>query len=179
MPAHPGEILILWERRLSPLGYLTVALSPKGICRLSFPNESPSEMLAALKVIFPQAIIKKNPGVAEEVFRQLEEYFCGKRRIFEVALDLRGTPFQLAVWHALRTIPYGTTCSYGDLARGIGKPKATRAVGRAIGSNPVGIIVPCHRVIGARGDLRGFGGGLDIKEKLLRLEGALASFPAI
>lgn len=176
MSTYPGKTIIYWERRPSPLGYLTVALSPQGICRLSFPNESPSEMVAALKAIFPQATMKENPGVAEEVFRQLNEYFAGKRCIFDLPLDLRGTPFQLHVWQALRAIPYGTTCSYGDIARTIGRPRAARAVGRAIGSNPVGIIIPCHRVIGSRGDLRGFGGGLDIKEKLLRLEGALASF---
>ncbi|MBE3582408.1 MAG: methylated-DNA--[protein]-cysteine S-methyltransferase [Thermoanaerobacteraceae bacterium] len=165
--------MIYWERRPSPLGYLTVALSSQGVCRLSFPNEGPAEVQAALKVIFPGATIKENPGIAREVFRQLEEYFSGRRRTFEVSLDLRGTPFQLRVWEALRAIPYGATCSYGDIARGIGKPKAARAVGRAIGSNPVGIIVPCHRVIGASGDLRGFGGGLEVKERLLKLEGAL------
>ncbi|MGI9951833.1 methylated-DNA--[protein]-cysteine S-methyltransferase [Moorellaceae bacterium AZ2] len=179
MSTSPDQTVIYWERRPSPLGYLTVALSPQGICRLSFPNETLAEIQAALKVIFPRATIKENPGIAGEVFRQLEEYFSGERRIFDLPLDLRGTPFQLAVWQALRAIPYGTTCSYGDIARDIGKPKATRAVGRAIGSNPVGIIVPCHRVIGARGDLRGFGGGLDIKERLLRLEGALASFRSL
>ncbi|HBT48004.1 MAG TPA: [Fe-S]-binding protein [Peptococcaceae bacterium] len=174
MDNHPEPSVIYWERRPSPLGYLTVALTSQGVCRLSFPNEGPAEVQAALKVIFPRAAVKEKPGIAGEIFQQLEEYFSGRRRTFEVTLDLRGTPFQLRVWKTLRAIPYGTTLSYGEVARSIGKPKAARAVGRAVGSNPVGIIVPCHRVIETGGGLGGFGGGLEIKEKLLRLEGALS-----
>jgi methylated-DNA-[protein]-cysteine S-methyltransferase len=103
---------------------------------------------------------------------QLEEYFRGARRTFRLGLDPQGTPFQLAVWSALRQIPYGETLSYGELARRVGLAGGARAVGLANGANPLPIIVPCHRVIGADGSLTGFGGGLDIKRALLSLEGA-------
>jgi methylated-DNA-[protein]-cysteine S-methyltransferase len=106
------------------------------------------------------------PKVAE----QLEAYFEGELTEFDVALDMQGTPFQRQVWAALCDIPYGTTASYGEVARRIGRPSASRAVGMANGRNPVGIIVPCHRVIGANGTLTGYGGGLDRKQVLLDLE---------
>jgi len=105
--------------------------------------------------------------------RQLTEYFAGARRTFTVALDVRGTAFQHEVWRALRTIPFGETRSYGDIARQIGHPTAVRAVGAANGRNPVSIVTPCHRVIGAGGALTGFAGGLDVKARLLVLEGVL------
>jgi methylated-DNA-[protein]-cysteine S-methyltransferase len=105
---------------------------------------------------------------------QLEEYFAGRRRRFDLPLAPRGTEFQRRVWRALTEIPYGQTLSYGELARRIGKPSASRAVGLANGANPLPIIVPCHRVIGSDGTLTGFGGGLPIKRKLLALEGPAA-----
>jgi methylated-DNA-[protein]-cysteine S-methyltransferase len=112
----------------------------------------------------------------EEPFRlaitQLREYFAGTRRRFELALAPRGTPFQLSVWQLLRAIPYGQTVTYGEIARRLGRPEAARAVGLANGANPLPIVVPCHRVIGADGSLTGFGGGLPIKRALLHLEGA-------
>jgi methylated-DNA-[protein]-cysteine S-methyltransferase len=101
---------------------------------------------------------------------QLAEYFAGERTVFELPLAPAGTPFQQRVWAALREIPYGETCSYGELADHIGRPGAARAVGLANGKNPLGIIVPCHRVIGANGDLTGYGGGLDRKRNLLAME---------
>lgn len=101
---------------------------------------------------------------------QLTEYFAGDRTEFELELELVGTEFQRRVWAALQSIPYGQTCSYGDIAREIGSPTAFRAVGLANGHNPIGIIVPCHRVIGANGSLTGYGGGLDRKKTLLELE---------
>jgi methylated-DNA-[protein]-cysteine S-methyltransferase len=103
---------------------------------------------------------------------QLREYFAGRRRMFDLELAMPGTAFQCAVWAALRTIPYGETISYAELARRLGKPRAVRAVGSANGANPLPIVVPCHRVIGSDGSLTGFGGGLDLKRKLLTLEGA-------
>lgn len=109
------------------------------------------------------------------IVAQLEEYFAGRRRTFDIVLQATGTPFQRAVWDALRTIPYATTCSYGALARRIGSPAAIRAVGAANGANPLPIVVPCHRVIGADGSLTGFGGGLPIKRMLLQLEAEVAS----
>ncbi|WP_029109866.1 methylated-DNA--[protein]-cysteine S-methyltransferase [Mycobacterium sp. URHD0025] len=101
---------------------------------------------------------------------QLSAYFAGERTDFDLELDMVGTQFQRRVWQALQTIPYGQTCSYGEIARQIGSPGASRAVGLANGHNPIGIIVPCHRVIGANGSLTGYGGGLDRKRALLELE---------
>ena len=105
-----------------------------------------------------------------EVRRQLEEYFAGERKSFELPLKLTGTEFQVRVLEELQRIPYGETKSYRDIAERIGRPKAVRAVGAANGRNPIPIIIPCHRVIGSHGELTGFGGGLDTKEALLRLE---------
>lgn len=121
----------------------------------------------------PDATWRERPGdpVLREATRQLGEYFAGRRRAFDLPLAPAGTPFQLAVWEALRGIPYGETCSYADIARRIGRPKAMRAVGAANGANPISIVVPCHRVIGADGSLTGYGGGLPRKKKLLALEG--------
>ncbi|MET7416935.1 methylated-DNA--[protein]-cysteine S-methyltransferase [Streptomyces rubiginosohelvolus] len=105
-----------------------------------------------------------------EVIRQLGEYFAGDRTAFDLPLNLAGTPFQRSVWAELLKIPYGETRTYGELAEELGKPGASRAVGLANGKNPVGIIVPCHRVIGASGSLTGYGGGLDRKQRLLAFE---------
>jgi len=105
-----------------------------------------------------------------EALRQLQAYFDGKLKEFDLPLSLEGTEFQLRVWNSLRTIPYGETISYAELAQRVGQPKAVRAVGLANGSNPIPIIIPCHRVIGSDGNLTGFGGGLAAKKKLLDLE---------
>lgn len=110
--------------------------------------------------------------VLQETERQLAEYFAGTRREFDLPLAAAGTEFQLAAWQALQAIPYGRTISYGELARRIGRPRAVRAVGAANGANPIPIVIPCHRVIGADGRLTGFGGGLPVKRRLLELEGA-------
>jgi methylated-DNA-[protein]-cysteine S-methyltransferase len=105
-----------------------------------------------------------------DVVEQLAEYFAGERTVFDLELHMVGTAFQRRVWTALQSIPYGETCTYGDIAREIGSPGAFRAVGLANGHNPIGIVVPCHRVIGANGSLTGYGGGLDRKRALLELE---------
>ena len=112
--------------------------------------------------------------VAKEAIRQLNAYFAGDLRRFELPLDLHGTAFQLRVWNALLQIPYGETRSYLQIARAIGSPAAVRAVGAANGANPIPIVVPCHRVIGSSGKLVGYGGGLPLKKRLLELEGARA-----
>lgn len=127
---------------------------------------------------FPKGVMRRDPEADwiynEEPFQiarqQLSEYFAGKRKEFDLPLSLTGTEFQVSVLQALLQIPYGETKSYGAIAKQIGRPKAVRAVGAANGRNPIPIIVPCHRVIGSSGDLTGFGGGLDTKEALLRLE---------
>ncbi len=133
----------------------------------------------ALSMIgFPQGAMRRDPEAdwiySEEPFgavrEQLAEYFSGERKDFDLPLALRGTEFQVSVLEALQGIPYGETTSYGAIAKQIGRPKAVRAVGAANGRNPIPIIVPCHRVIGSSGDLTGFGGGLDTKAALLRLE---------
>jgi len=104
------------------------------------------------------------------VATQLAEYFGGRRQVFDLLLALRGTPFQLAVWEELQRIPFGATCTYTELARRVGRPAAVRAVGRANATNPVSLVVPCHRVVGADGTLTGYGGGLGVKRALLALE---------
>jgi len=111
----------------------------------------------------------------EDAIEQLHQYLRGDRRVFDLPLDLRGTPFQRAVWDVTRAVPYGETLTYGGVASRVGNPRAARAVGQALGANPVPIVIPCHRIIGASGGLRGFGGGLPLKERLLALEqGALS-----
>ena len=113
---------------------------------------------------------RRGGALVEEVRRQLNEYFEGRRRQFDLPLAPSGTPFQLRAWQALRDIPYGATRSYGEQARAMGQPRAVRAVGAANGRNPIAIVVPCHRVIGGDGKLTGYGGGLDVKQYLLDLE---------
>lgn len=121
-----------------------------------------------------------DPRPFAAAIRQLEAYFAGELREFDLPLRLDGTPFQRSVWAQLRRIPYGETRSYGELAENLGKPGASRAVGLANGKNPVGIIVPCHRVIGASGSLTGYGGGLDRKQRLLAFErGGREDAPAL
>jgi methylated-DNA-[protein]-cysteine S-methyltransferase len=122
----------------------------------------------------PHVEWKRGHPVLDDAGRQLAEYFDGERRDFDLALAPTGTDFQRSVWEALRGIPYGQTISYGELARRVGNPKASRAVGLANGRNPIVVIVPCHRVIGANGTLTGYGGGLDRKRLLLDLEAKVA-----
>jgi methylated-DNA-[protein]-cysteine S-methyltransferase len=114
---------------------------------------------------------QRDDSAFDDVATQLRDYFAGQRRQFDLPLAPAGTPFQQSVWNVLRTIPYGATRSYLDVANAIGKPAACRAVGAANGANPLPIVVPCHRVIGANGSLTGFGGGIEVKKRLLALEG--------
>jgi methylated-DNA-[protein]-cysteine S-methyltransferase len=146
----------------SPVGPLLLAGDSNALMRVSFESSKHSAV--------PQTGWKQNRAAFAEVIRQLQAYFRGELRVFDVPLAMEGTEFQLRVWNALRAIPYGETISYAQLAERIGNPKAVRAVGLANGSNPIPIIVPCHRVIGSDGSLTGFGGGLSTKKKLLELE---------
>jgi methylated-DNA-[protein]-cysteine S-methyltransferase len=146
----------------SPVGTLLLLADEAGLRRIEFPrNGNPAPH-------HPEW--RENPAAFREVTVQLSDYFSGARESFDLPLAPEGTPFQKQVWDELVKIPYGETISYGELARRIGNPKANRAVGLANGSNPIPIIIPCHRVIGSNGKLTGYGGGLPIKEKLLALE---------
>jgi len=118
----------------------------------------------------PAGFVKAETPIIKKTAKQLEEYFSGKRKIFDLPVVMNGTEFQKAVWSALQTVPYGETRSYKDIAVLVGKPDAARAVGMANNRNPVSIIVPCHRIIGKNGSLTGYGGGLDAKKYLLELE---------
>jgi methylated-DNA-[protein]-cysteine S-methyltransferase len=146
----------------SPIGDLLLAGDDDGLSLIGFPQ---GKMRHDPE---PDWIFNEKPFAAAR--QQLEEYFAGNRKEFDLPLHLSGTEFQVQVLEELQRIPYGKTTSYGDIAKRIGRPKAMRAVGAANGRNPIPIIVPCHRVIGSSGDLTGFGGGLDTKEALLRLE---------
>lgn len=146
----------------TPIGELLLAGDTDALSMVGFPEG------AMRREPEPDWIYNEKPFA--EAIRQLNEYFAGDRQDFDLPLRLDGTEFQLLVLQELRRIPYGETTSYGDIAERIGRPKAVRAVGAANGRNPIPIIVPCHRVIGASGDLTGFGGGLNTKEALLRLE---------
>ncbi len=149
----------------TPIGVLTLAADDDGLRRIDFPppRTPPAD----------DDWTEGDSDVLREARRQLDEYFAGERRGFDLPLSPHGTDFQQEVWLTLARIPYGETWSYRDLAQRIGRPTATRAVGAANGRNPLPIVLPCHRVIGADGSLTGFGGGLPTKAFLLRLEGAL------
>jgi len=151
-------------RTSSPVGQLFLAASTKGLVRLEFE--------ARMQKLSSGTTLQESRSALAPYLRELDEYFAGERREFGFALDLRGTDFQLACWNALLEIPYGETRSYRDIAEAIGHPQAFRAVGMSNNRNPVAIIVPCHRVIASSGSLCGYGGGLDIKRKLLDLERA-------
>ena len=140
--------------------------SPFGPIRMDYEDG----VLLRLQIAGPTEETGERTQLTEEVFGQLQEYFAGKRRKFAVPHELRGTTFQKQVWAALEEIPYGQTRSYGDIARAVGNPKAVRAVGLANGKNPLWIVVPCHRVVGADGRLTGYAGGLEMKRALLELE---------
>jgi O-6-methylguanine DNA methyltransferase len=165
----------------SSVGQLFLAASDRGLVALEFDSRLPGQPtirpnprdLRTERQKGASVHFEESEALMRAYVRELEEYFAGERREFGFPLDLRGTDFQLACWHALLAIPYGETRSYGDIARAIGRPHGFRAVGMANNRNPVAIVVPCHRVIASDGTLCGYGGGLDVKRKLLELEGAL------
>jgi methylated-DNA-[protein]-cysteine S-methyltransferase len=158
--AHPESLY--YSRIDSPIGSLLLVVSEHGLVALEFLG-------GKIREGWVESAEKTAPYA-----RQMDEYFSGRRRCFDLPLDLRGTEFQKRCWQELLNIPYGETRSYADIARAIGNPAAVRAVGLANGQNPIAIIVPCHRVIGSDGSLTGYGGGLESKRKLLELEGALS-----
>ena len=148
----------------SPVGTLKLVANDTALVAVLWENENPKRLRLA------ELIEQVNHPILLETQKQLNEYFAGKRQQFDLPLDFEGTEFQQKVWQALLTIPFGQTRSYRDIAQQVGNVKAVRAVGAANGKNPISIIAPCHRVVGANGKLVGFAGGLDNKEILLKLE---------
>ena len=158
------------------IGRILVAGGPQGICRICLPATFSADWVSWFDRHFSSRPHSLDYPLLSNAARQLEEYFSARRRVFDLLLDLRGTPFQRRVWQQLVKIPYGSTVSYAEVSRRIHSPRAWRAVGSAVGQNPVPIIVPCHRVIGSDGSLGGFGGGLSLKGHLLELEGLRIPF---
>jgi O-6-methylguanine DNA methyltransferase len=157
---------LYYSRLQSPVGPLLIGVSQEALVVLEFDRGLPQK-IGGLQIRWEQSEVR-----TRAVREQLQEYFSGQRRNFELALDLRGTEFHKRCWQQLLQIPYGETCSYADIARAVGSPKSFRAVGQANHHNPIAIIVPCHRVLAAGYYLGGYGGGLPVKAYLLRLEGA-------
>jgi methylated-DNA-[protein]-cysteine S-methyltransferase len=156
----------------TPVGALFVGVSERGLCRIGFDPEPEAE-LDRLARQFGSRVLR-SPRALDRVRTELDEYFAGRRHAFDLELDLRSAPeFHQRVLAELTRVEYGRTTTYGALAARVGSPRAARAVGTVMNRNPVPIVLPCHRVVGASGSLTGYGGGLDRKEWLLRLEGAL------
>ena len=157
-------------------GWIAVLASSRGIHRLSLPHPDPSEALSSLDVPQSSDEAELDPELFEDLGHRLERYFEGERTSFPDNLDLKGTDFQKTAWEVARSIPWGQTRSYSWIAQEMGRPRAARAVGQAMRSNPVPIIVPCHRVIGKHGDLRGYGGPdeIGLKRELLEIEKGLS-----
>ena len=161
-----GLVDVRYDLVDTPVGELFVASTPRGLCRISYSVEDQDETVARL---FGSRVLR---SPLDDVRRELDEYFEGRRRDFDLPLDLRVAPFHEAVLHELARIPYGHVDTYGHLAALVGHPKAARAVGTVMNRNPIPIVLPCHRIIGANGSLTGYGGGLHVKRALLELEGA-------
>jgi methylated-DNA-[protein]-cysteine S-methyltransferase len=150
----------------SPIGDLHVAATERGLCRISFWGDGWEDELAR------QFGVRVLRSPLDTFRRELDEYFDGKRRTFDVSIDLRVAPFHESVLRELARVPYGSTETYGALARKVGRPTAARAVGTVMNRNPIPIVLPCHRIVGANGALTGYAGGLDVKRRLLQMEGA-------
>ncbi|HEY7628604.1 MAG TPA: methylated-DNA--[protein]-cysteine S-methyltransferase [Ilumatobacteraceae bacterium] len=147
----------------SPVGELRIIASERGLRAILWGAED----VARIAAIDDGDLVEERTPLLDEAVRQLQEYFAGTRRDFDLPLDPAGTPFQQSAWNVLRTIPYGKTMSYGEQARRLGDPNKARAVGAANGKNPLSIVVPCHRVVGSSGELTGFAAGIDVKSWLL------------
>jgi methylated-DNA-[protein]-cysteine S-methyltransferase len=164
--------MIAYTTMDSAVGRLLIASSDRGLLRIEFLQNGVGEAISRLERAYPGETLVEDLAMNRDVLNQLQEYFQGRRRVFTLPLELRGTEFQRSVWDAVAGVPYGQTRSYVDIANKLGKPKACRAVGAANGANPIPIVIPCHRIIGSDGSMTGFGGGIPIKEKLLALEKA-------
>ena len=162
-----GLVDVRYDVTESPVGELFIASTERGLCRISYHPDGQDEELAR---IFGVRVLRVP---LDGVRRELDEYFEGRRREFDLPLDLRVAPFHEAVLHELARVPYGRTETYGSLAAKVGRPKAARAVGTVMNRNPIPIVLPCHRIVGANGSLTGYAGGLHVKRALLELEGAM------
>jgi len=175
--AAEGLLDVAYDVTDSPVGPLLVAVSEHGLCRISYDADLERE-LESLGRAFGARVLR-SPRPLDEVKRELDEYFAGTRHAFDLKVDIeRLSPFNRAVLEALARVPYGTLTTYGTLAGRAGKPRAARAVGTVMNRNPIPIVLPCHRVVGATGSLVGYAGGLERKETLLRLEGSLPVRPS-
>jgi methylated-DNA-[protein]-cysteine S-methyltransferase len=161
-----GLVDVRYDVVPSPVGDLFIASTPRGLCRISYTVEGTDDTVAR---VFGARMLR---SPLDDVRRELDEYFEGKRRDFDLPLDLRVAPFHEAVLLELARVPYGQVDTYGHLAALVGRPKAARAVGTVMNRNPIPIVLPCHRIVGANGSLTGYAGGLPTKRHLLELEGA-------
>ncbi len=162
----PSPADFLFSRLELPWGEAWIVTGPSGVVELDLRNHAPSSA--------PHARLRESAHAHRAIHSELNAYARGRLTRFSMALDPHGTPFQRAVWRALFAIPFGATRTYGEIAGAIGRPKAARAVGAACRANPIGLVIPCHRVIGHDGALTGYAGGLDLKSRLLRHEAAVA-----
>jgi methylated-DNA-[protein]-cysteine S-methyltransferase len=170
--AAEGLLDVAYDLTESPVGQLLLAATPAGLCRVSFDPDPEAEANDLARAF--GARVLRSPRPLDEARRELDEYFEGRRQTFDLDVDLRPVPsFQRAVLEELARVAYGSTSTYGALAAAIDQPRAARAVGGALNRNPIPVVLPCHRVVGAGGKLVGYGGGLDRKRLLLTLEGAL------
>jgi methylated-DNA-[protein]-cysteine S-methyltransferase len=164
MTTNRNDDAVAWDVCETPLGPLTLEASRRGLRAVTFPGRGPARVEAA-----------RDPAALADAAAQLEAYFAGERHAFDLTLDLSCSPFERAVWTRLLDIPYGTTVSYSELARAVGRPDIVRGVAAAVGRNPLPIAVPCHRVVAADGGLTGYLGGLRRKQALLELERRVAA----
>lgn len=163
----------VYARMESPVGPVWVAATEAGVCAVGVGIEQPDRFFNWLADHTGTESPREATEPLTAAVTQLREYFSRIRCEFHLPLDVHGTSFQVAVWTQIARIPYGSTATYGEVAQRLNRPRAARAVGAAVGANPLPILVPCHRVVGAGGSLTGYGGGLEVKEALLRLEGVL------
>ncbi len=162
---------VYWARLDIANWELWLGATAQGLCSVGWQDWEYQTFASEIASRIPLANLIEDRQRLEPYAQELREYFVGQRKQFSFPLDLRGTPFQVAVWKGLASIPYGETRSYSEMALLVDKPRAVRAVGTANGANPIPVVLPCHRVIGKDGALRGFGGGLNLKEELLKIEG--------
>lgn len=170
----PESESVRWTAVKTSVGEIFLAATDRGVAKITLPGESKKAFFRSVLEMIPDANLQEDAASLRKTGSQVADFLDGRRKDFDLPLDLRVSPFQGRVLAALRRIPYGKTKSYGEIAAQLGRPKAARAVGLACGRNPIPLVIPCHRVIGADRSLVGFGGGLPLKQKLLVREGALA-----